>query len=345
MSFSLRAKKDLASRFSNLASSLPNPPSQRTLFFMTGDQKHWFLIGGGGFLGTNLVRFLSDRGEKVTVIDRKLPVWAVRHPLVSYIEQDAREILSYASSIPSGAIVVYLAANSYPGKAETMLELDIQDNIAGVVRVALVCADVGVANFLFSSSGGAIYGDQDIFPIKEGAACFPKSAYGAMKLSSEHYLRVLHGLRDMPVACLRIGNAYGPWHRGSGQGFVNVGLASIHRGEPIRILGDGLQTRDHVFVDDVADAVYRIGSRSHVGWESFNIGTGVESSLLDIVEMMKRVTGVSPTIETIPSRFVDVHRNALCFDKIQERHGWRPEADLETGMRKTWEWILSQDES
>lgn len=305
---------------------------------MSSSSTPWVLIGGSGFLGTNLTHELISRGQSFIIIDRFPP--RLDLPEGSrFFEADVREFGVYASLIQSGSVVVHLAANSYPGASERMLETEIQDDVLPLIRIANHCADVGAAALLFCSSGGAIYGDQDIIPIPEETMLWPKSAHGVMKLTSEHYLRVISMMKGLSIALLRISNPYGLWHSGKKQGIVNVLMSSILRGDPIELYGDGLQARDYLFSSDVASAMYRIGASFRGGSEAFNIGSGIPRTLEDVIQRIFVVTEREVEVVRRNARIVDVRTNALDISKMQKWFGWNPETSFDEGLRKTWEWV------
>ena len=306
--------------------------------------KQWVLIGGSGFFGTNLARELALQGQKCRIIDRVPPRWPYDERVVSYIEADVRDPNICRTFIEPGSIVVHMAASAYPGKANCLLEAEIQDDALPTVQLANVCADIGVDAFLFCSSGGAIYGDQDVFPIHEQILPVPKSTHGAMKLATEHYLHIISAMRSLPVAFLRISNPYGPWHGGKRQGIVNVAMMAMLRNEPIELYGDGLNERDYIFSEDVARAIVAIGEEFRSGCEAFNIGTGVSRTLLEMVDIISSITGVHSEIRMVPDREVDVRRNVLDCTKIQQCIGWSPMISLEDGLRHTWEWARAHNE-
>ncbi len=301
----------------------------------------WILIGGSGFLGTNLLHVLSPDDGEAVVIDR-LPSMGSLLPGTRSIEQDFREVDSYRDEIVPGSVVVHMAASSYPGKAEKIIEADIQDNIQGTVKLANACADAGAAALVFFSSGGTVYGERGLHPIPETAPTEPISAYGVMKLSCEHYLRVTSRLRGLPVAILRISNPYGRYHRGSGQGAINVFFECLRTGKPIELWGDGSQTRDFVFAEDVARAVRLVGLRFRSGCDTFNIGSGEERSINSALAAVSACAGIPPDVRRSSVRDVDVQRNCLDTARIRERFGWTPDVAFEDGLRRTWAWMATR---
>lgn len=316
-----------------------------TLDIRHNSPTRWILTGGSGFIGTNFLQTSKAEDGDIVVLDRRKPLWLVIKPWIRYIEQDTREIDSFRHELIPGSVVIHMASVSYPGKAEKMIESDIQDNVLGTVRLAQACVDQGVGAFIFLSSGGAIYGDQSISPINENAYPQPKSAYGVMKLTNEHYLRIINQLRGMPVALLRVANPFGRWHSGAGQGAINVFLKKILLGEPLEVWGSGTQVRDYIPVQDVIEAMRLIGRSFRNGCEAFNIGSGDGRSLNDVLEAIKIATNISPTVSFSSARNVDVETNILNIQKMQTWFNWKPTTLFQTALRDTWDWVRSTNES
>ena len=303
---------------------------------ISGAQR-WVITGGSGFLGTN---FLSQIGEDIeaVVISREAPVWPVRRSQIRYVEQDVREVEAYRNELIPGSVVVHMASNSYPGKAEKAIESDIQDNVLGTIRLAQACVQQGVRALIFLSSGGAVYGEQSIVPISENANLRPISAYGAMKTSIETYLAVLHHVHGLPVAILRVGNAFGPWHHSS-QGAINVFMRKLQKDEPIEIWGDGKQIRDYVYAPDVARAIYIVSQNFNSGFEVFNVGTGQGRGLTEVLKSCELVTGKRALIHFYEARDIDIRVNVLDAKKIQTKFGWQPMVSFERALAETWKWV------
>lgn len=297
------------------------------------------VTGGAGFLGTNFVRGILSTDADVVVISRRLARWPVQHEKIRYIEQDIRDLESYRDELIPGSVVVHLASSTYPGKSEQVIESDIQDNILGTVRLAQACADAGVAQFIFLSSGGAIYGEQTLFPIAETAPTMPVSTYGAMKLTIEHYLRIIQRTRNLPVVCLRVGNPFGPWHDGRRQGAVNVFLHKAMRGEPIEVWGDGNQVRDFIPVKDVTSALWMLVREPRAGYEIYNIGTGKGRSINDILASLRSILERDIPVKFTFARGVDVSANVLDIRKAERELGWHPVEDFQASLISLVDWV------
>lgn len=309
---------------------------------MSTPPTRWIITGGAGFLGTNFLHASRPEDGEIVVISRHAPRWPVVRPWIRYLEQDVREVDSYRQELIPGSVVVHLANSSYPGKAEKVIESDIQDNVLGTIRLAQACADAKVAAFIFLSSGGAIYGNHSAEPLSEDVPCVPISAYGAMKLTIEQYLRIIHLLRELPVASLRVGNPFGPWHKGTGQGAVNVFMTKILEGSPIEIWGQGDQVRDYIPVQDVSEAIRRVGLEFRSGCEAFNVGTGIGRSLNEVLHEIGSVTGREANVSFMPARRVDVASNCLATEKMHTAFGWQSTMPFRQAVEETWEWVRTQ---
>ena len=300
------------------------------------------VTGGSGFLGTNFLRGMGDRDVEIVVISRRRAQWQVSDPRIRYVEQDVRDLETYRAELTRGSTVIHMASTTYPGSAEKVIESEVQDNVLSSVRLAQACAEAGVAHFIFLSSGGAIYGDQDVSPIPESAHEMPISAYGVMKLSIEHYLRVLNRLRGLRVTSARVGNPFGPWHDGHGQGAINVFLYKALHGESIEIWGDGSQVRDYIPVEDVTTALWAMVDHVPEHFEVYNIGTGVGRTLKQVMEDIGAALEKEINARFSAGRLVDVHSNVLDVRKAKEMLGWEPKMDYQKALTELVLWAKKE---
>lgn len=186
-----------------------------------------------------------------------------------------------------------------------------------------------------ASSGGAVYGDAAVIPTPEGHPTFPASPYGISKLAMEHYVRYWSAASGISTISLRYANVYGPRQNPLGEaGVVAIFAHRLLRGEPAIVNGDGLQTRDYVYVEDVAAANLLALERAEVTGV-FNIGTGVETSVLDLLERLQRVAGVGGRARHRPPQPGEQRRSALDASLAREQLGWVPHVSLDEGLRLT----------
>jgi len=199
-----------------------------------------------------------------------------------------------------------------------------------------------VQQVIFPSSGGTVYGKTETWPIPESHSTEPLCSYGIVKLAIEKYLELFRIQHGLDYTIIRISNCYGPGLPMNGeQGVVGAFLDRLRRGEPITLWGEGSITRDYVYVTDVALAL-----RAALGQQSpfrvFNIGTGIGTSLLNLIEMMERATGCRFRILTQEARDVDVPVNILDATRARKYLSWEATTPLEQGLINTWKWIQAR---
>ena len=211
---------------------------------------------------------------------------------------------------------------------------DARINVLGTVNVARAAAMAGAAAVIFSSSGGAVYGDATIVPTPESAECRPLSPYGASKRGAEVLLETLGSIDGTRVAILRYANVYGPGQGAYGEGgVVSIFASCLKAGRAVTINGDGEQTRDFVHVDDVVAANLAAWEGSAEGY--FNIGTGDETSVNSLFSTMAMITGHTGLPRPGPSKVAEVRRSCLDVSRSREALRWSPRINLASGLRST----------
>jgi len=217
-------------------------------------------------------------------------------------------------------------------------DFDAAVNVVGTVHVLEAARACG-AQVVFSSTGGAIYGECTR-PAREDDPRQPLSPYGVAKLSAEEYLATWNRLHAAKHVSLRFGNVYGPRQdSGLEGGVVAIFLERMARGEPTTIFGDGAQERDFVYVEDVAQAVLAAAGN---GGGVYNVGSGEATSIAAMHELCRRVAGDGREPEYEPPRPGDLKRSVLDPSRAAAELGWVPETPLEDGLRRTWDWLRSQ---
>lgn len=293
------------------------------------------VTGGAGFIGSNLVDALVERGDDVVVVDdlssgRREFV----NPEAAFVEGDIRDGID-----ASGAEVVFhLAAQADVQTSIRRPEHDATVNVVGTVRV-LEAARAAGAQVVFSSTGGAIYGECD-GPATEATPRRPVSPYGIAKLCAEEYLGGWNRIHGSSHVVLRFANVYGPRQDSSLEGgVVSIFLERFARGDETLIFGDGGQTRDFVYVGDVVQGL--LAAAGQAGGV-FNIGTGRETSVLELHALCAKAAGVDAAPRFEPARLGDARRSVLDVSRAVDALGWRPGTSLDEGLRLTWSW-LTQD--
>jgi UDP-glucose 4-epimerase len=294
------------------------------------------VTGGAGFIGSHVVDALVARGDEVAVIDSL--VHGSKENVNAGAElhvRDIREPLDDLFDAVRPEAVFHLAAQA---DVRVSVENPVEDadvNVVGTIRILEGARRHG-AQVVFSSTGGAIYGECEE-PAREDAATEPLSPYGTSKLAAEEYLRSYNRLYDTRHISLRYGNVYGPRQDPHGEaGVIAIFLGALSRGEQAKIFGDGAQTRDYVYVGDVARATTSTVGPDH---GVFNVGTGRETSVVELYELCARVAGSDVPAEQADARLGELQRSFLDPTRAASELGFTAMVELEDGLRATWEWI------
>jgi UDP-glucose 4-epimerase len=294
------------------------------------------VTGGAGFIGSHVVDALLARGDEVAVIDslargkgENVAAGAELHA------RDIREPLDDLFDAVRPEAVYHLAAQVDVRVSVERPVADADVNVLGTVQILEAARRHG-AQVVFASTGGAIYGECEV-AAGEDSPLEPLSPYGTGKLAAEEYIRSYNRLYGTRHIALRYGNVYGPRQDPHGEaGVVAIFLGALARGEQARIYGDGLQTRDYVYVGDVANATTAtLGQDSGV----YNIGTGRETSVVDLYALCAKVAGSDTPAEHAPARLGELQRSFLDPTRAAESLGFTAMVALEDGLRATWEWI------
>jgi UDP-glucose 4-epimerase len=286
------------------------------------------VTGGAGFIGSNLVDALIERGDEVTIVDNfATGKREFLNPAAVLLEHDIREPFELEADV-----VFHLAAQADVQTSMKQPGYDAAVNVAGTANV--LDASPG-AQVIFASSGGAGYGEC-AEPATEGTPFLPLSPYGIAKKCGEEYLAGWNRIHGSSHVSLRFANVYGPRQdSGLEGGVVAIFLERLARGEETAIYGDGLQSRDFVYVGDVVDALLAAVDRRG---GTFNIGSGEETTILDLHRACAAVAGVDAEPRLEDPRPGDVRRSVLDVARAERDLGWRARTSLEDGLRETWEW-------
>jgi UDP-glucose 4-epimerase len=286
------------------------------------------VTGGAGFIGSNLVDALVQRGDEVVVVDDlSSGKRGYVNAAATFVEGDIRDGIDAAGA----DVVFHLAAQADVQTSMRRPDYDAAVNVVGTVQV-LEAARTAGARVVFSSTGGAIYGECD-GPAHEDGLLRPVSPYGIAKLSAEEYLRGWNRIHGAGHVVLRFANVYGPRQDSSLEGgVVAIFLERLARGEETLIFGDGLQTRDFVYVGDVVGALLAAAGRDG---GTFNIGTGQETTVLELYRLCAKAVGSKAEPRFEPARLGDARRSVLDVSTAAAELGWRAETPLAEGLRRT----------
>jgi UDP-glucose 4-epimerase len=298
------------------------------------------VTGGAGFIGSQVADALIENGHHVEIIDNlftgrreNLPAKAVFHHL------DIRSDEIHDVFARGGFDVMFhLAAQMDVRKSVADPAFDAQANILGGINLLQACKNTGVKKVIFSSTGGAIYGEQVEFPAKENHPQNPCSPYGISKLAFEKYLQFYYSEYGLKYISLRYANVYGPRQRGDGEaGVVAIFFERLLAGQKAVIYGDGEQTRDFTFVGDVVKANLAALEYSDIG--AFNVGTGIETNINELFDIIKEIVGSKQGRIHEPGKPGEQRRSVIDHTKINNAMGWKPQFTLRQGLLKTAEYF------
>jgi UDP-glucose 4-epimerase len=298
------------------------------------------VTGGAGFIGSHLVDALLARGEEVAVLDdlstgRRENLAAGATLIEASITDPAAVAGVFAERRPE--VVFHLAAQMDVRVSVERPLFDLDVNVAGTINL-LEHARQASSRIVFASTGGAIYGEGAgrSLPLAEDATCLPDAPYGQSKLSAEGYLSLYSRLYGVGTTALRLGNVYGPRQDPHGEaGVVAIFCGALLGGSTPRVFGDGTQTRDYIYVGDVVTAFLAAAAAAPGG--PYNVGTGIETSVLDLGRLLAEASGTEFDPEFAPERAGEVARIAIDPSLAAGELGWRAERELADGLTRTLE--------
>jgi len=302
------------------------------------------VTGGAGFVGSHVVDRLLGAGHAVDVIDNLATGRRDRLPAAARLHvcdlRDARldEVLAEAQP----AVVVHVAAQAAVSRSVVDPGFDASVNVLGTIAVLEACRRAGVRRAIYTSTGGAGYGDTDVTPTPEDHPLRPTSPYGVSKITAERYLECWAGLTASHVLTLRLANVYGPRQDPAGEaGVIAIFTSRLLTGAPCIVNGDGNQTRDYVYVGDVADAIARaVVSPEVVGVA--NIGTGAETTVNELYRQLALLTDVRRAAEHGPAKPGEQRRSVLDAARAKSLLGWSATTPLEQGLTQTVTWFRKE---
>jgi UDP-glucose 4-epimerase len=298
------------------------------------------VTGGAGFIGSHLVDRLVQEGHEVIIVDNL--VTGKRRNINRAARFYKLDIQSwrlervFRNERPN--VVMHLAAQMDVRKSVEDPMFDAQVNILGTLNVLQQAVKHGVRKVVFSSSGGAIYGEQEIYPAPESHVTRPLSPYGLSKLCGEQYLSYYQRSSGLQVVSLRYANVYGPRQDPEGEaGVVAIFIQKMLNNEQAVINGNGRQTRDFVFVEDVVEANLAVMGQETQG--TYNVGTGVETSVNDLFRILIQHTGSTCKEVHGPAKKGEQARSVIDNTRMRHELSWEPKADLSEGLKKTVEYF------
>jgi UDP-glucose 4-epimerase len=295
------------------------------------------LTGGAGFIGSHIADAYLAAGHRVTIIDNLSTGRRTNIPATAaFVEADIRdpEAVRHVFAASRFDLVNHHAAQMDIRRSVADPVYDASVNVLGVLTLLQECVRTGVSRMVFASSGGAVYGEQSAFPADESHSTHPISPYGVAKLTTEQYLFYYHTVFGLDAVCLRYANVFGPRQNPEGEaGVVAIFANKMFAGQEPVINGDGLQSRDYVFVSDVVRANIMVSGAT--GFQVFNIGTGRETDVNQIFHGVRAAVGSACPEKHGEAKKGEQRRSVLSHDRIRKAFGWQPMVTLEEGLRTT----------
>ena len=301
------------------------------------------VTGGAGFIGSNLVDALVARDKQVTVVDdlstgKRENLDAALAAGAELVESDIRDSAAmqdvFARAEPEA--VFHLAAQIDVRKSAADPAWDASINVGGTINVLDAARVAAVRRVVNTSTGGAVYGEGQIIPAPESHPVAPEAPYGQSKFAAEGYCELFRRLHGLSTVSLRYGNVYGPRQDPLGEaGVIAIFCGRLIAGERPIVFGDGLQTRDYVHVDDVVTANLAAVDSERTG--AFNVGTGVETTVLQLVDALTPLADAPFEADHRPARPGEVQRIALDCTRAREELGWQAQVRLDDGLTQTLE--------
>ncbi|MBD3378760.1 NAD-dependent epimerase/dehydratase family protein [candidate division KSB1 bacterium] len=294
------------------------------------------VTGGAGFIGSHIVDAYIEAGHQVSIIDNFA---------TGRRENVNSQATLYEMNIKDPKVKTVFAdeqfdiVNMQAAQMDVRLSVrdplfDAENNILGMINLLQNCVENNVKKVIFASSGGAIYGEQEQYPAPETHPLQPYSPYGITKLTGEKYLFFYKLSYGLDYVAFRYANVYGPRQNPHGEaGVVAIFAQAMLNDQEVYINGDGLQTRDFVYVDDVVNANLLALESQHT--DIYNVGTGKETTILTIYEILNELTGYGKSAKHRSPQSGEQRRSVIAYDKIAQQMDWAPHTELKTGLAET----------
>lgn len=293
------------------------------------------ITGGSGFIGSTLALSLANNGHEVAILDRR------PNPALSAIRFWQGEFSDSSlldTALEEVEVVYHLAWSTIPATSNADPEADASANVIGTLRLLNACVKKGVRRIVFSSTGGAVYGNTEISPVAEDAPTNPLCSYGITKLAVEKYLGLFAHLKKMDYVALRISNAYGPHQDPKSKvGFIGAALAAAANKQVLYVWGDGTIVRDYVFVDDIIQSMVMASGPTFPNGV-YHVSSGIGLDLNGLISIVSSAVGFPLEVNYSSGRDFDVKRVVLDNSKLRAL-GWSPGINVNEGIRRTWDWM------
>ncbi|RXK50719.1 NAD-dependent epimerase/dehydratase family protein [Aquirufa rosea] len=299
------------------------------------------LIGGAGFLGLNWIQYLEKQSVRsaveLTVLSRHFPEEKENFPQVNWVLGDYGDLDLLNQLFQKGQFtqVFHFASTIVPATSTQNVSEDLAANLNPTIQLLDVMKQHNCRFLVYFSSGGAVYGHSGKESLSESHACKPISSYGIIKLAVEHYIELYSKIHQIDYLILRLSNPFGCFHHSEQQGVINIALRKALRGETFTVWGDGSQTKDYIFAEDIAKAIFQLWRSGHKN-DTINIGYGSAISLLSILEKIKELVP-SFQLEFKEAKPTDVPHVCLNVRKLESIIPFE-RTSFEEALKRTWEW-------
>jgi UDP-glucose 4-epimerase len=300
------------------------------------------VIGGNGFIGSNLVNVLLAAQHEVRVFDLYPNRYREPYPRVEYIIGDMGNHGELHDAVQDMDWVFHLAYTTLPQTSNEDPGYDVRSNVINSVQLLEECRHSSVRKVIFISSGGTVYGVPQQTPIPEDHPTDPICSYGITKLTIEKYLAMYQKIWGLDYVVCRLSNPYGPLQNPfAKQGAIGVFLGNAVQGKPITIWGTGEVVRDYIYIEDAVNALLQAAEYvpDSDSPRIFNVGGGHGISLNQLVQEIKQIVDTKVEVKYTPARALDVPANVLDITRAGRYLDWAPEMELGEGLKHTWEWI------
>ncbi|ANE78960.1 UDP-glucose 4-epimerase [Mycobacterium adipatum] len=307
------------------------------------------VTGAAGFIGSTLVDRLLADGHTVTGVDdlstgrRANLAAAEQHPQFTFVEADIVDAdLAAILADADPEVIFHLAAQISVRHSVDNPQFDATVNVVGTIRLAEAARTHGVRKIVHTSSGGSVYGTPPVYPTGEDVPTDPASPYAASKVAGEVYLNTFRNLYNLDCTHIAPGNVYGPRQDPHGEaGVVAIFAKALLAGVPTKIFGDGTDSRDYVYVDDVVDAFVRAAGAAG-GGQRFNVGTGISTTVAELHTSIAKAVGTADDPEFHPARLGDLRKSQLDISRGKQVLGWEPQVGLDEGIERTVDYFRNE---
>ena len=298
------------------------------------------ILGATGFLGGLVTSRLAQEGHQIICVVRNSDLKNTQEN-VEYVLATLDDTQTIAEHATNADYLLHFAWDTTPGTSKAQPTLEAVNNLLPTFGLIEQLHSIPGCQLIFVSSSGAIYDESGASSFSETSPLNPKSYYGAGKLAVEMFLRAYSAQTGHAVVLVRPPNVYGPGQKTKQQfAIVPTLMHAIHDGSTFHVWGDGAATRDYLYAEDFADFFALLTQRQWEGVSTFNLASQRSCSIMDLCELLQKVSGKQLSLDYLPDRGVDLHDVAIDCTRANTELGWRASTDLEDGLTRTWEWVV-----